>query len=384
MKELLATTLYGLENVLAAELETIGAKSVRAHNRAVSFDGDKAMMYRANYHLRTALRILKPLRSFPARNENDIYRTVREMEWERHMDARNLLAVETVLLSKRYRHSGFVSQRVKDGIVDRFRDRTGRRPSVDLKDPDVSINIHLTDSHCSVSLDSSGESLHKRGYRTQPYIAPLNEVLAAGMILLSGWEPGLAFLNPMCGSGTLCIEAGMMAGGLPGGYYRNGFGFQKWKDYDPVLFESVRKERYMVPLDDFRIFACDNAFPAIRSAQQNLAGAGLLGKVDMQRKSFDSWDTGLHEGILIMNPPYGERMEDENLAVLYKGIGDTLKQKYAGFGAWVLSGNPGALKHLGLRPGKKTTLYNGPIECRYHNYDLYEGSRKIVNNTQSD
>jgi putative N6-adenine-specific DNA methylase len=384
MKELLATTLYGLEKILASELETLGAGSVRVHNRAVSFAGDKAMLYRANYHLRTALRILKPLKSFPAGNENDIYREIRKLEWEKHLDTRSLLAVETVLLSKRYRHSGFVSQRVKDAIVDRFRERTGLRPSVDLKDPDLKINIHLTDSHCSVSLDSSGESLHKRGYRTQPYKAPLNEVLAAGMILLSGWEPGQVFMNPMCGSGTLCIEAGMMAGGLPGGYYRNGFGFQKWKDYDPVLFESVRKERYLSSMKEYRIFACDNAFPAIRAAQQNLAGAGMLGKVTLDRASFESWDTGQSAGILIMNPPFGERIEDEDLAGLYSSIGDTLKRNYAGFSAWVLSGNPSALKQVGLKPGKKLTLYNGPIECRYHSYDLYQGSRKNVNKTPAE
>ena len=203
------------------------------------------------------------------------------MPWEKYMSVRDLLAVETVLLSNRYKHSGYVSQRVKDGIVDRFRDRMGKRPSVDLKEPDLKIHIHLTDTHCSVSLDSSGESLHKRGYRTQPYIAPLNEVLAAGMILLSGWQPGQSFLNPMCGSGTLCIEAGMIARGLPGGYFRSGFGFQKWKDYDPDLFESVRRERHLKAQDEFRIMASDIAFPAIRAAQQNLAGAGLLGKVEL-------------------------------------------------------------------------------------------------------
>ncbi len=382
MKDLLATTLYGLENELGRELESLGAGSVRIHNRAVSFAGDAAMMYRANYQLRTALRILKPLRSFPAHNEEDIYRGVRDMQWEQYMSPRDLLAVETVLVSGRYRHSGFISQRVKDGIVDRFRVRFGKRPSVDLKNPDLRIHIHLNDTHCSVSLDSSGESLHKRGYRTQPYKAPLNEVLAAGMILLSRWDPEQAFLNPMCGSGTLCIEAGMIARGLPGGYYRNGFGFQKWKDYDPALFESIRRERYLKKQDDFRILACDIAFPAIRAAQQNLATAGLLGKVELLKTSFDSWNTSLKEGVLIMNPPYGERLEESNLQELYRNIGDTLKQKYTGFQAWVLSGNPGAMKHLGLRTGKKLTLYNGPIQCKYHYYDLYEGSRKIVDKTK--
>ncbi|MFC2111785.1 class I SAM-dependent RNA methyltransferase, partial [Bacteroidota bacterium] len=369
MKDLIATTLFGLEDILSGELQALGAESVRTHNRAVSFAGDKAMMYRANYHLRTALRILKPIRSFPAQNENDIYREIREIGWERHVETRDLIAVETVLLSKKYGHSGFISQRVKDGIVDRFRDRTGKRPSVDLKDPNVRIHIHLTDTHCSVSLDSSGDSLHKRGYRTQPYKAPLNEVLAAGMLYLSGWSPEIAFLNPMCGSGTLCIEAGMIARGLPGGHFRNGFGFQKWKDYDPVLFESIRRERYLTEQEKFRIYACDVAPEAIQATQQNLASAGMLGKVELKRTAFESWDIAMGEGILIMNPPYGERMEDGNLSELYRSIGDTLKQKYKGFQAWVLSGNPEALKHLGLRPEKKLSLFNGPIQCKYQKYD---------------
>ncbi len=381
MKEYLATTLFGLENVLATELESLGAWPVRVHNRAVSFKGDKPMLYRANYHLRTALRILKPLRSFPARNENEIYRGIRNIPWEDFLGTRDTLAVDTVLVSRQYRHSGFISQRVKDGIVDRFRDRTGRRPSVDLKDPQLRINIHLDDSRCSVSLDSSGESLHRRGYRTEPYKAPLNEVLAAGMILLSGWNPGQHFLNPMCGSGTLCIEAGLIAGGIPAGTFRNAFAFQKWKDYDPVLFESVRKERVLPRHEDVRILACDIAASAVRATKRNLASAGISDRVNLQRKAFDAWEPGLQDGILILNPPYGERFENDQLTELYRSIGNTLKHKFAGFEAWVLSGNPGALKQLGLKAGKKISLYNGPIPCSYQYYDLYQGSRKIVNKT---
>jgi putative N6-adenine-specific DNA methylase len=384
MSELLATTLFGLENVLAEELVSLGADNVRVHNRAVSFSGDPGMMYRANYHLRTALRILRKLKAFPARNEEDIYRNIRAMEWERYINVSDLIAVETVLLSKRYRHSGFVSQRVKDGIVDRFRDKTGRRPSVDLKNPHVKINIHLTDAECTVSLDSSGESLHKRGYRTRPYIAPLNEVLAAGMILLSGWEPDQAFLNPMCGSGTLCIEAGLIAKGLPGGYYRNEFGFQKWRDFDARLFESVRRERYLKKYDRFSIHASDISPDAIRSAQQNLAGSGLLDRVSLRKAAFNEWETGEGRGVIILNPPYGERLEQSNLVELYRDIGDTLKNRYPGFRAWVLSGNPEAVKHVGLKPGRKINLFNGPIRCKYHYFDVYEGSRKIVNKTEDN
>ncbi len=378
MKDFIATSLYGLEEVLADELISLGAGSVRAHNRAVSFSGDKKMLYRANYHLHTALRVLKPLRAFPVKNEQDIYQGIRTIEWERIMDQDSRLAVETVLVSGRYKHSGFISQKVKDGIVDRFRDRTGKRPSVDLKDPDVRIHIHLGDTHCNVSLDSSGESLHKRGYRTQGYIAPLNEVLAAGLIKLSGWEPGLPFVNPMCGSGTLAIEAGIMARGLPGGYFRTRFGFQTWKDYEPDLFESVRKERFLKEYKDAQIKACDLAFPAIRVAQQNLARAGLLEKVDLVKTSFESWNLSSRQGVIIMNPPYGERMVEADLQELYKSIGDTLKKNFAGYQAWIFSGNPGAMKSVGLRTSRKLTLYNGPIKCKYHQYNLYDGSMKNI------
>lgn len=378
MKDYIATTLSGLEEVLADELTGLGAGSVRPHNRAVSFSGDKKMLYRANYHLRTALRVLKPIRAFPTRNEEDIYKGIRDMVWERIMTAESTLAVDTVLVSLRYKHSGYISQKVKDGIVDRFRDRTGKRPSVNPKDPDVRIHVHLGDTHCNVSLDSSGESLHKRGYRTQPYVAPLNEVLAAGLIKLSGWEPGMRFVNPMCGSGTLAIEAGIMARGLPGGYFRPEFGFQAWMDYEPDLFESVRKERFLKEYKDPEILACDLAMPAIRAAQQNLARAGLLGKIDLVKSSFESWRISPGTGIIIMNPPYGERIEETGLPELYKHIGDTLKKNFPGYQAWIFSGNPDALKHVGLGTSRKLTLYNGPIRCKYHLYELYGGSRKKI------
>jgi putative N6-adenine-specific DNA methylase len=378
MKDIIATTLFGLEEVLADELTTLGAGAVKTHNRAVSFSGDKKMLYRANYHLRTALRVLKPLHSFPARNEADIYTGIRDIAWEKVLEPENTLAVETVLVSDRYKHSGYISLKVKDGIVDRFRDRTGKRPSVDLKDPDVRIHIHLGDSHCNVSLDSSGESLHKRGYRTQAFKAPLNEVLAAGLIKLSGWEPGMRFVNPMCGSGTLAIEAGIMARGLPGGYYRQGFGFQAWKDYEPELFESIRKERFIEASKDTEIMACDLVFPAIRAAQENMARAGLLGKIELVKSGFESWQLSGGTGIIIMNPPYGERMEEDDLLALYKTIGDTLKKNFTGYQAWILSGNPDAMKYVGLRTSRKLTLFNGPIKCKYHQYELYDGSKKKI------
>lgn len=376
MKDFIATTLFGMEEVLADELTGLGAGSVRPHNRAVSFAGDKKMLYRANYHLRTALRVLKPLQTFPARNESDIYKGIRDIAWEKVLGPENTLAVETVLVTNRYKHSGYISLKAKDGIVDRFRDRTGTRPSVDLKKPDVRIHIHLGDTHCNVSLDSSGDSLHKRGYRTQPYKAPLNEVLAAGLIKLSGWEPEMRFVNPMCGSGTLAIEAGIMARGLPGGYFRQEFGFQAWKDYEPEIFESIRKERFLEASRDPEIMACDVAFPAIRAAQQNLARAGLLGKIVLNKSGFESWHLSPGKGIVIMNPPYGERMEGDDLQALYKTIGDTLKRNFAGYQAWIFSGNPGAMKYVGLRTSRKLTLFNGPIKCKYHQYELYDGSLK--------
>jgi putative N6-adenine-specific DNA methylase len=376
MKKLIATTLYGLEEVLAAELTGLGAEAVRPHNRAVSFAGDKNMLYRANYHLRTALRVLRHLGSFRVGNEEGIYKGIRDMAWESIMGPDSTLAVETVLVSRRYKHSGYISQKVKDGIVDRFRGLTGKRPSVSLKDPEYKVHIHLGDTHCSVSLDSSGESLHKRGYRVQSYLAPLNEVLAAGLIRLSGWEPGMRFVNPMCGSGTLAIEAGMMAMGLPGGHFRSGFGFQAWKDYEPRLFESVRNERFLRASKDVQIMACDHALAAIRAARQNMERADLRGMIDLVKRDFASWEIAPGSGTVILNPPYGERIGEANLQEMYRQIGDTLKRNFSGCQAWIFSGNPDALKHVGLRTSRKLTLFNGPIKCKYHMYELYDGSRK--------
>lgn len=376
MEQYLATTLFGLEEFLAEELRSLGAESVITHNRAVGFRGDNAMFYRANYHLRLALRVLKQLDSFKVQVENDIYHSIRGIPWEQYLDADKMLAVDTVLATDKFKHSVYISQLAKDAIVDRIRDKTGKRPSVDLKNPDLRIRIHLNEKDCNVSLDGSGESLHKRGYRVQPYKAPLNEVLAAGMIRISGWDPSIPFLNPMCGSGTLCIEAGMISKGLPGGYFRSEFGFQRWRDYDPALFETVRRERFLKETTDLNIMACDHAFPAIRATQDNLASAGMLGQIRLEKASFEKWKSGSDKGLLMINPPYGERMEEEDILSIYGSIGSTLKHSYMGHEAWILSGNPGALKHVGLKPDRRMELFNGPIRCKFHRYALYEGSKK--------
>ena len=376
MEQYLATTLFGLEELLAEELRSLGAESVIPHNRAVGFQGDNAMFYRANYHLRLALRVLKQLDSFKVQKENDIYRSIRGIPWENYLDADKMLAVDTVLATDRFKHAVYISQLAKDAIVDRMRDRTGKRPSVDLRDPDLRIRLHLNQTACNISLDGSGESLHKRGYRVQPYKAPLNEVLAAGMIKISGWNPSIPFINPMCGSGTLCIEAGMISKGLPGGYFRSEFGFQRWRDFDPGLFETIRRERFLPESGGLNIMACDHAFPAIRAIQDNLASAGMLGQVRLEKSSFEKWKTGTDKGLLMINPPYGERMEEEDMLAIYGSIGTQLKHRYSGHEAWILSGNPGALKHVGLKPDRRMELFNGPIRCKFHRYVLYEGSGK--------
>ena len=380
MEHYLATTLFGLEEILADELRSLGAESVIIHNRAVEFHGDRAMLYRANYHLRTALRVLKQLDSFPVHKENDIYRSIRGIPWEQFLDAGRTLAVDTVLATEKFKHSVYISQLAKDAIVDRIRDRSGKRPSVDLKNPDLRVRIHLNEKVCNVSLDGSGESLHRRGYRVQPYKAPLNVVLAAGMIKISGWDPSVPFINPMCGSGTLCIEAGMISKGLPGGYFRSEFGFQRWRDYDPDLFETIRRERFIQETSNPRIMACDHAFPAIRATQDNLASSGMLGQIRVDKSSFENWKTGSDKGLLMINPPYGERMEEADILAIYGNIGTVLKHKYSGHEAWILSGNPGALKHVGLKPGRRLDLFNGPIRCKLNQYSLYEGSKKEKKN----
>lgn len=375
--ELIAKTFKGLENVLAGELTAIGAKDVKVLNRAVSFRGDNTLLYKANLWLRTALKILKPLKTFTARNEVELYKGIAQIDWSEYLDVDDTLSINTVVSSPYFNHSQFVALKAKDAIVDQFRAKFNKRPSVDTENPTILLNIHLTDDVCDVSIDSSGESLHKRGYRLNSTIAPINEVLAAGMIMLSGWDGNKNFIDPMCGSGTLPIEAALIAYNIPPGIFRKEFGFEKWKDFDPDLFETVYNDDSQSRDFKYKIFGSDMAAGAIRIASENVKNAFLTNKIDLQVEVFENVRPPEDGSIVIFNPPYGERIKKTNIQEFYQSIGNHLKKNFAGCEAWIISGNKEALEYIGLHPSKKMTLFNGAIECKYQCFTMYSGSQRL-------
>lgn len=374
---MVAKTLYGFEELLARELRNLGASNVVEGVRSVSFDGDTGFMYKANLCLRTAIKIIKPIKSFTVRNENELYRKIYQMDWSEFLRTDSTFAIDTTLFSDVFTHSLYVSQKAKDAIVDKFRDTDGQRPNVDVKFPDVRINIHIHKENCNISLDSSGRSLHHRGYRTATNIAPINEVLAAGLLLLSGWDGKSDFFDPMCGSGTFLTEAAMIACNIPANINRKEFAFEKWEDFDEELFDkivdsSLKKTREF----HHKIVGYDKAPSAVRKAIDNVANANLSEYIHVERKSFfDS--TKFAEGHLhmVFNPPYGERL-NLDMEDFYGSIGDTLKREYPGTEAWFITSNLEALKFVGLRPSRKIKVFNSHLESRLVKYVMYEGSKK--------
>jgi len=374
-----AQTLFGMEDLLAGELADIGATDIEKHNRAVGFRGDMACLYRANLRLRTALRILVPIHGFGLRNEEDLYRGVKQVRWEGFMDVDDTLAVHCTLHSERFNHSQYLALKAKDAIVDRFREGFGRRPNVDLDDPTLRVHLHIHGDECLVSLDSSGGSLHKRGYRDHTNLAPINEVLAAGLVLLSGWDRRSNFVDPMCGSGTILIEAAMLAANIPPGHHRPGFGFQRWKDFDAQTWKEVRDEaeatidRGPGPL----VLGGEISPHVARKAESNVASAGLKDRIRIVHKPFQELEPPEGGGTMVLNPPYGERMDkDEDINAVYKMIGDTLKQRWAGWTAWIITSNLEAVKQVRLTPKPRIKVFNGPLECRFLRYELYSGTRR--------
>jgi len=374
--EMIAKTFYGLEDVLAAELKEIGAKSIIKHNRAVSFIGNIETMYKANYNVRTALRILKPIIECKVQSQKALYKNVKKFDWKNIFLLKDTFAIDTVVKSRYFKHSKFVALKVKDAIVDQFRDEFGERPSVDVDNPTIRINVHIFEDTCTISLDSSGDSLHKRGYRVSKTTAPLNEALAAGMILLSDWDQDSEFIDGMCGSGTIPIEAAWIALNIPPGYLRNHYGFMNWKDFDTVLWEKIKAEVEIKDKLDFKIIASDKSPEAIEAAARNIKNAKCLKHIILEKKYFDEQESTSGFGTIIMNPPYGERLKEENLIEFYSEIGDTLKRNFTGFDAWILSASKSAMKRIGLRTSKRLTLFNGALECKYHKYELYRGTKK--------
>ncbi len=375
--KMVAKTLAGFEPLLSRELKNLGAGNIEEGIRSVSFEGDLGFLYKANLGLRTAIKILKPIHSFYVRNEQDLYDKTVNMNWSEYLGPDTTFAIDSTVHSESFTHSLFVSQKVKDGIVDNLRNTFGRRPDVDIKSPDVRLHVHIQKNHCNLALDSSGSSLHQRGYKTATNIAPINEVLAAGLLLLSGWDGRSDFMDPMCGSGTLLIEAAMIACNMPANLHRPEFAFQRWPDYDPDLFTLIRQSGLnKVREIPFKITGFDKAPSAVRKAQDNIENAGLSEFITVERKDFFSsvkaGDEHLH---MVFNPPYGERLNVE-MESFYSKIGDTLKRHYAGTQAWFITSNLEALKHVGLRTSRKIKVFNSHLESRLVQYVIYDGSMK--------
>ncbi len=374
---MLAKTMYGLEDVLAKELTGLGAENIVKSNRAVEFEGDTELMYKANYWCRTALHILLPISEFYIRREDDLYKKIYNIDWETYLDKKDSLAVDAVVNSSILTHSHYAALKTKDAIVDRFRDKFGIRPNVDVDTPDLRINIYMNKNKCIVSIDSSGYSLHKRGYRKKTGTAPINEVLAAGMILLSEWNGQSNFIDPMCGSGTIVCEAALIANNIPPGYYRKAFGFEKWKNFDNTIWEKVKKDALDLQKEfEYEIIGSDISAESIAIAKENALSAKLHKDIFFEVKPFENQIPPAGGGLMMVNPPYGERIKPEDIIKLYQSIGNTLKNHYQGYQAWIISSDLNALKFIGLKPSKKIDLYNGSLECKFLKFDIYSGSKK--------
>jgi len=373
--EMVAKTFPGLEEILAQEIRQIGGKKIEVLNRAVRFFGNKALLYKSNLYLRTALRILVPVLKENIKTQIDLYTVIKQYEWENHLKPGMTIAVDTFLSSSVFTHSQFVSLRTKDAVADRLRQVSNRRPSVNKTDPDVLINVHLANNVLTVSIDSSGGSLHKRGYRRGDFEAPMNEVLAAGLILLTGWRGERDFYDPMCGSGTIGIEAALIAREIPPGIFRTHFGFENHMNFDEELWNKIYDDIQEKEWNG-NIFSSDISKQAIKIASLNARNASVLKNIQYRGIDFRNYPAIHNGGLAIINPPYGERLGNSQIVNFYRIIGDSLKRNFTGAEAWIISSNLNALKHVGLRPVKKFRVFNGALECRFNKYEIYSGSRK--------
>ena len=379
--DLTAKTFAGLEELLAAELKELGADDVEVIKRGCTFRGDEALLYKVNYLSRLAVRILKPIGVFDVKNEDQLYDKVKKIKWMDVFRLNQTFSVDANLFHSEMDHSHYAALKTKDAIVDQFRESTGKRPWVSVENPHIYIDVHVSHNVCTISLDSSGESLHKRGYKIDSDKAPINEILAAGMIQLAGWKGEKDFYDPMCGSGTIPMEAAMLAMNIPAGYYRKSFALMNWEGFDQDLWDKVKEEaNNNLTEHECNIYASDRSDKAIGITKRNLKHAGLHKDVEVKVCYFDSVKPE-NGGTLIMNPPYGVRMEERGeLRDLYKGIGNVLKNNFAGCDAWVISPNTESAKFIGLRPSQKITLYNGPIETRFLKFEVYDGTRRYGDN----
>ena len=371
--ELIAKTFQGLEEVLAQELIELGANDVQIGRRMVSFSGDQEMMYRANFCLRTAVRVLKPISHFRARNADDVYKAVKEIEWNEFLDLDTSFVVDTTVYSTEFRNSKFVAYKVKDAIVDYFMEREGKRPNISVSNPDLRLNIHIAEESCTLSLDSSGESLHLRGYRTATVDAPINEVLAAALIKMSGWKFDCDLIDPFCGSGTILVEAALMARNIYPGVFRRKFGFENWKDFNPELLSSIFDDDSNELTFEHRIIGADINLRAVEAAQANAKAAGVADLITVEQREIRNFTQPESPALLITNPPYGERLRPEDLSDIYRTLGEKLKREFQGGEAWVISSREELFDSMRLRPSFKVPLQNGSLDCELRKYVTFEG-----------
>ena len=374
--EMVAKTLSGLEEILAGELIELGANNVQIGRRMVSFEGDKELLYKTNFNCRTALRILKPIAHFKAQNPDEVYDQIKKLNWSEYLPEKKTFAVDAVVYSEIFTHSKFVAYRVKDAIVDYFTEQDKQRPPVRINNPDLQLHLHISHNECTLALDSSGESLHKRGYRVENGEAALSEVLAAGMVMATGWKGETPFVDPMCGSGTLLIEAALIALNIAPGVFRNQFAFEKWDDFDAELFEQVSSDDSRERPFLFKCYGSDISRQAIIEASKNVKSAGLSQYIELKVLPFQDVTGNPGKGILITNPPYGERLNPRNLMDLYAMVGERLKHVFPGYEAWIISSNPEGLDNIGLKPASKMELINGSLDCEYRQYVLFSGKHK--------
>ncbi|UKK47868.1 THUMP domain-containing protein [Prevotella sp. E9-3] len=374
--ELIAKTFMGLEPVLAKELTQLGANNVVIGRRMVSFTGDKELMYRANFSLHTAIKILKPIAHFKAQSADDVYEEIKKIDWSTYLDNDHTFAVDAVVFSEEFRHSKFVSYKVKDAIVDQFREKTGNRPNISVANPDLRLHIHIAEADCTLCLDSSGESLHRRGYRQESVEAPLNEVLAAGMILMTGWKGDTDFIDPMCGSGTILIEAALIAKNMAPGVFRKEYAFEKWPDFDADLFDRIYNDDSQEREFTHHIYGYDVDMKAVNTARMNVKAAGLTADITIEQQDFKDFTQPKEKSILVSNPPYGERITTPDLLGTYRMIGERLKHQFMGGDAWILSYREECFEQIGLKPSIKIPLYNGSLECEFRKYTMFDGKLK--------
>ncbi len=374
--ELIAKTFQGLEEVLAKELVALGADNVQIGRRMVSFTGDKALMYKANFHLRTAVRILKPILHFKASDADEVYNVIKSIDWDEYLDANSTFSVDSVVYSDVFRHSKFVAYRVKDAIADYFNEKYGRRPSVRLNNPDLVFHIHIAQEECTLAFDSSGESLHRRGYRVETGAAPINEVLAAGMIMLTGWQGECDFIDPMCGSGTLPIEAALIARNIAPGVYRKGYAFEKWKDFDEELFRSIYEDDSMEREFEHKIYGYDVDGRMVACARKNVKSAMMNDVIEINCRDIKDFVEPEKRALMVVNPPYGERLVSDNLLQTYKDLGARLKHAFQGNEAWVISSSYDCFDQIGLKASARIALFNGDLDCEFRKFELFQGKFK--------